>query len=64
MVYTELAIPLLLIRDPIVIWLTCVGLQRRWIKILYVQIMLVMSTFSLILSLLIAHQDLMVGLLG
>lgn len=60
----QLATPLLLVRDPIVVWLYCVALQKGWLKNLSVRIMCVVSTLSLIFSLLVGHHNLLVGLFG
>lgn len=59
-----LATPLLLVRDPIVIWLYCVALQKGWLGNGYVRVMGFVSTLSLILSLVVGHQNLFVGLFG
>ena len=59
-----LATPLLLVRDPIVIYLVWSGMQRGWIKAGYAKTMMVVSTISLLLSLLVGHRDLFVGLFG
>lgn len=34
-----LATPLLLVRDPIVIWLYCIAMQKGWLKNTYVKVM-------------------------
>ena len=60
----ELSTPLLLVRDPIAIWLTWSGLQRGWIKTGYVKWMLLVSSLSLFFSILIGHHNLFVGLYG
>ena len=60
----QLATPLLLVRDPIVVWLYCVALQKGWLKNMPVRIMCVVSTLSLIFSLLVGHHNLLVGLFG
>lgn len=56
--------PLLLVRDPIAIYLVCVGLQRGWIRSGYAKTMMVVSTISLVLTLTVGHQNLIVGLFG
>lgn len=60
----SLATPLLLVRDPIVIWLTIVGFQKGWIKSGYAIIMMVVACLSFILTMFIGHQNLFVALFG
>lgn len=60
----SLATPLLLVRDPIAIWLTIVGLQRGWIKSNYAKVMMVVASLSFVLTMLIGHQNLFVALFG
>lgn len=60
----SLATPLLLVRDPIAIWLTIVGLQKGWIKSSYAKIMMIVASLSLILTLIIGHHNLLVALFG
>lgn len=59
----SLATPLLLVRDPIAIWLTIVGLQKGWISG-YAKTMMVVATISFILSLAVGHHNLFVALFG
>ena len=59
-----LATPLLLVRDPIVIWLYFVAIQKNWLNNTYVNIMCFVSSVSLLFTLMIGHQNLMVGLFG
>jgi hypothetical protein len=59
-----LSTPLLLVRDPIVIWLVVIGFYKGWLKNGYVISMMVVSTLSLITTLLFGHQDLIVALYG
>lgn len=59
-----LATPLLVVRDPIVIWLYCVALQKGWLENTYVKVMCFISTVSLILTLVIGHQNLLVAIFG
>lgn len=56
--------PLLLVRDPIAIYLVIVGLQREWIRSGYAKIMMVASTISLLLTMVLGHHDLIVALFG
>lgn len=56
--------PLILVRDPIVIYLVVIGLQRGWIRSGYAKTMMVASTISLVLTLAVGHHDLIVGLFG
>lgn len=60
----SLATPLLLVRDPIAIWLTIVGLQKGWIKSGYVKIMMTTTAISFILTLAVGHHNLFVALFG
>lgn len=60
----QLATPLLLVRDPIAIWLTIVGLQRGWIKSGYITVMMVVSTISMLMTLAVGHHNLFVALFG
>lgn len=60
----SLANPILIIRDPIAIWLTIIGIQKGWMKSGYVITMLTVSTISFFLSLIIGHQNLLVGIFG
>lgn len=60
----SLATPLLLVRDPIAIWLTIVGLQKGWIKSGYAKTMMVVASISFILTLVIGHHNLFVALFG
>lgn len=59
-----LAPPLLLVRDPIAIWLTIVGIQKGWIKSGYAKTMMVVATISFILALTAGHHNLFVALFG
>lgn len=56
--------PLLLVRDPIAIYLVCIGLQRGWIRSGYAKTMMVVATISLIFSMAVGHHNLIVGLFG
>ena len=60
----SLATPLLVIRDPIAIWLVIVWLQRGWIDFSYVKAMMIVCTISFILTLLLGHHNLIVALFG
>lgn len=60
----SLATPLLIVRDPIAIWLTIVGLQKGWIKSGYAVVMMVVASLSFILTMLIGHQNFFVALFG
>lgn len=59
-----LATPLLVIRDPIVIYLVIKALNRGWIKNKYAQIMMTVSTVCLLMAMVVGHQNLMVGFFG
>lgn len=58
------ATPLLLIRDPIVIWLVLVGLQKGWLDFIYVKAMMIVGTLSFVFSLVFGHHNLAVALFG
>lgn len=60
----SLATPLLLVRDPIAIWLTIIGLQKGWIKSGYAKIMMIVASISFIFALSIGHHNLFVALFG
>lgn len=60
----SLATPLLIVRDPIAIWLTIVGWKKGWLKNGYVEIMMIASTVSFFLTLLVGHHNLLVALFG
>ncbi len=63
-VLPSLATPLLVVRDPIVIWLYCVAMQKGWLNNTYVRVMCFVSTLSLLLSLTVGHQNIIVGIFG
>lgn len=60
----SLATPLIIIRDPIAIWLTIVGWQKGWLNNAYVKVMMIVSTLSFVLTLLVGHHNLFVALFG
>lgn len=59
-----LATPLLLIREPIVIWLVIVGVNRGWLKNNFVIAISIISCVSFLLSISVGHQNLSVALYG
>ena len=59
-----LATPLLLIREPIVIYLVINALFQGWIKSGFAKTMMIVSSISLIFSLVAGHHDLFVGFFG
>ena len=63
-VLPQLATPLLLVRDPIVIWLYCIAMQKGWLKNTYIKVMCFISTISLMLTLMVGHQNLFVAIFG
>lgn len=63
-VLPSLATPLLVVRDPIVVWLVIVGIYKGWLNNIYVISMMVVSTISLFFTLLVGHQNLLVGIFG
>ena len=60
----SLATPLLLIRDPIVIWLVIEGWHRNWFTSPFCKAMVWVSVISFVLTLLFGHHDLFVALYG
>jgi hypothetical protein len=59
-----LATPLLIVRDPIVIWLVVAGIRKGWLKNGYAITMMVVGTLSFLLTLLVGHQNLQTALFG
>ena len=60
----SLATPLLLVRDPIVIWLVIEGWKKGWINVFYAKAMMAVATLSFIITLLFGHQNILVALYG
>lgn len=60
----SLSTPLLLVRDPIAIWLTITGYQKGWFKSGYIKTMAIISSISLLLTIIIGHHNLFVALFG
>lgn len=60
----SLATPLLLIRDPIVVWLVIEGMYRNWFTSPFCKAMMWVAVISFILTLLFGHHDLFVALYG
>lgn len=60
----SLATPLLLVRDPIAIWLVIEGWRKGWIDVFYAKVMMMVATLSFILTLLFGHQNILVALYG
>ena len=60
----SLATPLLVVRDPIVIWLTLKAWQRGWLSNPLILAMMGAATVSFVLTLLAGHHNLMVGVFG
>jgi hypothetical protein len=60
----SLATPLLIVRDPIVVWLVLVGWQKGWLKNGYVAAMMIVSTVSLFLTMFVGHQSLLTAIYG
>jgi len=56
--------PLLLVRDPIAIYLVVVGLQRGWIRSGYAKVMMAVGTISLFVTMIAGHQNLIVAIFG
>jgi len=59
-----LAGPLLLIREPIVIWLVFVGFNRGWLSNIYVRAIVTISSISFLMTMLVGHQNILTGLYG
>ena len=60
----SLATPLLLVRDPIAIWLVIEGWKKGWINVFYAKAMMAVATLSFIITLLFGHQNILVALYG
>lgn len=58
------ATPLLLIREPIVVWLVITALFKGWLHSGIVIAVMAISTLSLLLSLIFGHSNIYVGLYG
>lgn len=56
--------PLILVRDPITIYLVCVGLKRGWINSGYAKAMMVVCTISFVFAMTMGHQNLIVAFFG
>lgn len=56
--------PLLLVREPIVIFLVLHALQGHWFKSPLVNVMMFVSSISLIMTLFVGHHNALVGLFG
>ena len=60
----SLATPLLVVRDPIAIWLTLVGWQKGWLDNVYAKGMMIVATISFVLTLLVGHHNVLAALFG
>lgn len=60
----SLATPLLLVRDPIAIYLMFEGLRHRWLTSGYVKVMMTVASVSALATLLLGHHNLFVSLYG
>lgn len=56
--------PLILAREPIVLYLFVVGVQRGWFSSPFAKIMMAVSSVSLLASLFVGHGSIIVGLYG
>lgn len=63
-VLPSLATPLLVVRDPIAIWLVVEGLRRKWFVSPYFRVMMIAATLSFFLTLVAGHHNLLVALFG
>lgn len=62
--FPSLSNPLLLVRDPIVVYLVIMGIQKRLLDFMYVKVMMIICTVSFAFSLLFGHHNILVGLFG
>ena len=60
----SLATPLLLVRDPIAIYLVYEGFRHRWLDSNYVKVMMTVASVSALATLLLGHHNLFVSLYG
>ena len=60
----SLATPLLLVRDPIAIYLMFEGFRHRWLTSGYVKVMMTVASVSALATLLVGHHNLFVSLYG
>lgn len=60
----SLATPLLLVRDPIAIYLMFEGFRHRWLTSGYVKVMMTVASVSALATLLLGHHNLFVSLYG
>lgn len=63
-VLPSFATPLLLVRDPIVVWLVIEGVRKGWIKSRHAILMMIVATTSLFVTLFVGHQDLVTAIYG
>lgn len=63
-VFPTLSYPLLLVREPIVVYLVILGIKKRWIDFMYVKVMMIICTISFAFSLLFGHHNILVALYG
>lgn len=63
-VLPSLATPLLIVRDPIAVWLVVEGLRRRWFRVPYFAVMMGAAMLSFLLTLAVGHHSLPVALFG
>jgi hypothetical protein len=63
-VLPALSTPLLLVRDPIVIWLVFVGMRKRWLSNGYAVAIMVVASVSFLLTMAVGHRNLYTALFG
>lgn len=63
-VFPSFATPLLVVREPIVVLLVIWGMHKKMLDFIYVKVMLIVSTLSLVFTLLFGHHNILVGLFG
>lgn len=63
-IFPGLQQPLILVRDPIAIYLVIRGLQCGWIQSGYAKIMMIVGTISFFLTMVFGHQNIIVALYG
>ncbi|GHV57248.1 hypothetical protein FACS1894182_05610 [Bacteroidia bacterium] len=59
-----LSTPLLMARLPVVVWLWVIGAQKGWLRNGYASAMMITATVSLIMTLIVGHQNMNTALYG
>jgi hypothetical protein len=63
-IFPSLAQPLLLVREPIVVWLVFVGYQKGWLRSKFIKAMNIVSILSFLVTLLLGHQNIYAAIYG